>query len=249
MFDALVLAGGGKADPLAELEGVVNKAFIPINNRPLISYILKALEDAPSIEKIIVTGPVVELKALQSNGYQIMVAGEGDSMLENITAALQMANQNRPCLVVTGDIPMLNAAVVEEFINLCAPHDADLYYPVLSEQTCLNSYPDTQRTYVRLKEGPVTGGNIGLISPSWFIRSRDRLELFISYRKKPLKLLRILPFTLILKYFFKTLSLKDLEQFLSRLLDMKAQAVQCDCAEIGLDVDKPSDLEQVRKLL
>lgn len=250
MFDALVLAGSGKAnDPLTEYAGVRNKAFIPIKGRPLITFILDALAATPEIDQVIVAGPAADLETLRQEGYNFLIVNEEDTILKNVAGAIKHAKPNRLCLVITGDIPLLSKAALEEFLNLCAPYDGDLYYPVLSEETCQKSYPDTKRTYVALKEGPVTGGNIGLINPAWFMRKKDSLELFISYRKKPLKLLRILPLSLVLKYFLKQLSLADLEKHLSRLLEMKAHAIPLQCAEIGLDVDKISDLEQVRKLL
>ncbi len=250
MFDVIVLAGSGKTgNSLAEHTGVLNKAFIPIKGKPLIAYVLDALAASPAVDNLIVTGPVKELETLRREGYNYQIVKEADTILNNVTAAIKLADPERLCLVVTGDLPLLSTAALNEFLELCAPYDGDLYYPILSEENCLRSYPDTKRTYVRLKEGPVTGGNIGLVNPAWFLKKRSSLELFISYRKKPLKLLRILPLSLALKYFLKQLSLADLERQLSRLLEMKAYAVPCQCAEIGLDVDKISDLEQVRKLL
>jgi len=40
-----------------------------------------------------------------------------------------------------------------------------------------------------------------------------------------------------------------LEHFLSRLLRFRAKAVACDCVEIGVDVDKISDLELIKNVL
>ena len=249
MFDALVLAGGGKPEPLVEQEGVSNKAFILINDRPLLAYILVALQEATSVDRIIVVGPENDLKILQQEGLNFEIQPEKDSMLDNVASGFETVDRNRLCLIVSGDIPLLNAAVVEEFIQLCAPQDHDFYYPILSRETCLRHFPETERTYVRLKEGYVTGGNIGLVNPDWFFNNRDQLEMFISYRKKPLKLLRILPLFLIFKYLFKSLSLADLERSISRLLRFKARAVPCKCVEIGVDVDKISDLELVKREL
>ena len=42
-----------------------------------------------------------------------------------------------------------------------------------------------KRTYVRLMDGYFTGGNMALLRPEWFARCRDRLDLFVAYRKKP----------------------------------------------------------------
>ncbi len=250
MFNAVVIAGGGKAETLTDQEGVSNKAFIKVHGRPLLAYILAALEEAPSVERIIVVGPVKELENLRLEGYSFEVVPEKKtSMLDNLAAGLETVDQDRLSLVVTGDIPLLTAAVIEEFINLCAPHDLEFYYPVLTREDCLQSFPETERTYVNLKDGFITGGNIGLISTSWFLANRSRLELFISYRKKPLKLLRILPFSLFFKYLTKTLTVSDLETSLSKLLKLKARAVFCRCVEIGVDVDKVSDLDVVKKAL
>jgi GTP:adenosylcobinamide-phosphate guanylyltransferase len=47
MFNAVVIAGGGKPEVLTEQEGVSNKAFIKVHGRPLLAYIISALEGAP----------------------------------------------------------------------------------------------------------------------------------------------------------------------------------------------------------
>lgn len=249
MFDAVVLAGGGKPEPLTEQEQVSNKAFILIKGRPLLTYILEALQESPSIEKIAVVGPARELSELSASGYRFETVPERDSMLENLAAGFESVDPKRLCLVATGDIPLINAAVIEEFLSLCEPHDHDLYYPILDRETCISHFPETERTYVRLREGRVTGGNVVLINPKWYLQNRDRLEMFISYRKKPLKLFRIMPLSLVLKYALKTLTLNDLERYLSRLMGLKARAIPCQCAELGLDVDKISDLAVVKKAL
>lgn len=250
MFDAIVLAGTGKAEPLTEQEKVTNKAFITIHEKPLIAYILEALGEASSIGKIAVVGPVEGLEKIHlSGGYNFELVPEQGTMLENVAAGFKVVDNNRLCLVVTGDIPLITPTVIDRFIEQCQPYDYDLYYPVLKSETCLKRFPDTERTYVRLKEGLVTGGNIALLNPEWFLANRSRLEMFISYRKKPLKLLRIFPPLFILKYLFKTLSVTDLELFLSGLLNFKARAVFSQSVEIGIDVDKLSDLELVRNTL
>ncbi|MDW7729377.1 MAG: nucleotidyltransferase family protein [Bacillota bacterium] len=249
MLSAVVLAGTGKAEPLTEQEKVSNKAFITINEKPLIAYILEALEGSSLIENVAVVGPEKGLEEIRRGGHHFELVPEQGTMLDNMAAGFNVVDKDRLCLVVTGDIPLITSEVIDQFIEQCQPQDYDLYYPVLTRDTCLKRFPDTERTYVRLKEGYLTGGNIALINPAWFIGSRSRLEMFISYRKKPLKLLRIFPPLFILKYFMKTLSVTDLEKFLSHLLHFKAKAVYSQSAEIGIDVDKISDLELVRSTL
>lgn len=249
VFDALVMAGGGKGESLAEQEGVANKAFIPINGKPLLAYILEGLSRAPSIKNIVVVGPVEDLSELQKAGYSFTLIPEAGSMLDNAAAGLAAVEQTQHCLIVSGDIPLLDEVVVEAFLKLCEPFDADFYYPILSRESCEGRFPETKRTYVRLQEGTFTGGNIVLLKPAWFFNNRHRLEIFIASRKKPLKLLRMLPPLFIIKFFLRRLKVADLEQKMSELMLLKARAVPCDLVAIGTDVDKPSDLAVIRKAI
>ncbi len=246
MFEAVVLAGGERNDPLALQEGVRNKAFIPVQGRPLVGYILSALTRCPSIRKIIVIGPEEGLIELRAQGYLFTAVPEVGSMLENVAAGLKAADPDSLCLLATGDIPLVNPEMLEKFMALCAPHTADFYYPIISAHSCRQRFPRTSRTCIHLREGTFTGGNLALIRPSWFNRSRNRLNTFIAYRKHPLKLFRILPFWFIIKFVFRRLSVKDLESYLSRILNLTARAVPCSFAELATDVDKPSDLEVVK---
>lgn len=249
MVDALVMAGGSKAEPLAEQEGVINKAFITINGKSMLAYILEGLSRSPSVNKIVVVGPKECLTELHQAGFPFTLVPETGSMLDNIAAGLKAVDQDRLCLVVSGDIPLLDETAVEEFIKLCKPLSADFYYPILTRESCENRFPETKRTYVRLKDGDFTGGNAVLLRPSWFFQNRHRLELFVAYRKKPLKLLRILPPFFIIKYLVRRLSVAELEKTLSRLMQLQARAVRCDLLAIGTDVDKYSDLKVVREAL
>lgn len=249
MFDAVVLAGGGKNDTLTEQEGVSNKSFIRIHGRPMLGYIIEALLDSPSIDKISVVGPGEELAALLEGGYNFMPLPEVGDLLANIASALKALDGKQPCLVLTGDIPLINRAAIEGFLERCAPFEGDFYYPILLRESCQKRFPQMKRTYVRLREGYYTGGNIALLRPDWFERCRSRLDLFVAYRKKPLKLLRILPPSFIFKFLLKTLSVTDLERYLSKMMRAKARAVPCEFVEIGTDVDKISDLKIVRQAL
>lgn len=249
MFDAIVLAGGGKSEPLTAQEGVSNKSFIQIHGRPMLGYVIEALSASPSIGKIYVVGPAKELSVMLEGGYNFAPLPEAESMLENVAAGFRAADGKKPCMVLTGDIPLINSTAIEGFLELCAPFEGDFYYPILLRESCRERFPQMERTYVRLREGYFTGGNIALIHPEWFGRCRSRLDLFVAYRKKPLKLFRILPLSFIFKFLLKTLSVKDLERYLSRMMQARARAVPCEFVEIGTDVDKIGDLELVRQTL
>lgn len=249
MFNAVLMAGTGKPEPLTDQEGVSNKAFIKVKDKALITYVMQALISSSLVDRIAVVGPEADLEELFGGQSKVEIIPEKGVLLDNLAEGLAAVKGSSLCLIVTGDIPLVTAEVIDNFIKLCEPHDHDLYYPILTRNTCLQNFPTTERTYVRLKDGHITGGNIALINPDWFLANRSRLEMFISYRKKPLKMLRMFPPSFIFKYIINTLSVSDIEKVFSKILQLKARAVFCETAEIGVDVDKISDLELVRKTL
>ncbi len=249
LFNVVILAGSSKKDDLEEQESVNNKSFIIINDQPMLAIILKTLKKVKSIEKIVVVGSAEELSGLQKKGFSFNIVNQEDSFLNNIAAGMQKVEPNTPCLVISADIPLLTKEAVEDFILRCSPHDCDLYYPIIQRDDCVKRFPEVERTYIHLKDGTFTGGNIMMVKPGWIISKIDDLNMYLSYRKRPWKLVQTLPLFLIFKYLIRRLTLKEVEDYLSRLFDIKARTVITPYVEIGVDVDKPSDLALVKKVL
>ena len=71
-------------------------------------------------------------------------------------------------------------------------------------------------------------------------------ERIIDNRKNPLKLCCILGWSFVLAFLLGSLSLVKVERRVSEILGIKGAVIQSDYPELGIDVDKPSDLELVR---
>ena len=121
--------------------------------------------------------------------------------------------------------------------------------PLLKRSINEGKYPGAERTYVHLKEGEFTGGNIVLLKPEIVEPRVGLAEQLIDLRKKPLSLCRFIGMGFVLKYLCGRLTVEEAAERFSRLLDIKALAVNCMYPEIGMDVDKPSDLELVEQVL
>lgn len=249
MFNVVVLAGTGGKGTLEEQQKVENKAFININGRPMITYVLETIDRAPSIRTTAVVGPSPYLERLTGEGYSFTPVPEEGGLLQNMAAGLRALDRNVPSLVTTSDIPLLTVSAVEDFLSRCSPYDHDLYYPIISRDDCERRFPGMTRTYVRLKEGHFSGGNMVLVNPAWVLENLDDLVMFISYRKKPWKLLRLLPLSLVVKFFTRRLTVPDLEAYLSRLFNARGRAILTGYVEIGADLDKISDLEVISNAL
>jgi GTP:adenosylcobinamide-phosphate guanylyltransferase len=249
MVEVLLLAGSSGHSELTDTEHVMNKSFISINGIPIVSYILSTLAQCPELKRILVVGPVEQLMPLAAP-YQAEVIPETGSIAQNILAAnREMATENY-ILLVTADIPLLTKEAIEAFLDKCRPfEEADFYYPIVTREANEAKFPEVIRTYVSLKEGVYTGGNIMLINPRVVEQGIPRVEKFIKFRKSPLKMVNILGMRFLFRFATHRLTVKELEESFSRLLGIRSRAVDCPYPEIGIDVDKVSDLELVRKIL
>lgn len=247
--DAIVLAGSPNKGQLREYSPVDNEALIPIGNRIMVDYVVTALQKAQSVGKIVVVGPVAELKSYYAKRPEIILVQAGASVVESFQNGLTKLQPQGHILVTTSDIPLLKPEAVESFIAKCAPYEADVYYPIVSKEINERYFPGVKRTYVTLKEGTFTGGNIFLLNPQIVPRCLAKGEELVQLRKSPIALSRQIGFCFVLKFLCRMLSLRETEARFSQLLELKGKAVIMDYPEIGIDVDKPSDLELVRKIL
>lgn len=249
IFDAVVLAGSSNQGRLRECSPVENEALIPIGNRVMLDYVVAALLNANSVNRVAVVGPKPELQKLYAGNSRILLAESGLTVIDSLKAGIEVLNPISHILVATGDIPLLSREAVDNFINKCTDEQVDVYYPVVSREVNEKRYPQVKRTYVHLKEGVFTGGNIFLVNPAKVDSCAEKGSELISLRKSPFALSKQIGLFFILKFLFKQLSLSEVEAQFSRLLNIKGKAVILEYPEIGIDVDKPSDLELVRKVL
>ena len=102
-------------------------------------------------------------------------------------------------------------------------------------------FPGVSRTYIKLADGLVTGGNVFMVDPQ-FVRSNEALiRKVLELRKKPLALASMLGVGLIFKYITGRLRIVDVENKARSWLGLEGRGVIIDSPEIGVDVDKPSD--------
>jgi molybdopterin-guanine dinucleotide biosynthesis protein A len=245
MFDAVVLAGTAKPSELTEREGVENKAFIRVSGKTLLAYTLEALRSSALTGRIVVVGPKPDLSPL-SVAFGFTVVEERGDLPENILAGVLTLSPSRHFLVMSADIPFLTKEALEDFLERCQPRDKDFYYPIVARADSEKRFPGMKRTYVRLKEGVFTGGNLFLVNPDVVEKSLPRFRRFIELRKSPLKLLAKLGPAFLIKFLCRILTISELEKKFPDLLGISGKAVITPYAEIGADVDKPGDLDLVR---
>lgn len=247
MVDALVLAGSNNDGPLRECSPAPFEALIPIGKKLMVEYVVDALRAVGCVKDIVVVGPVQELKCVEGPG--IILEPNRGSVMENVLAGCRRLSGKRKVLLATCDIPLITPIAIEDFIGLCRQSGAELCYPVISRDVVEKKYAYVRRTYVTLKEGQFTGGNLFFFDPKVVERCLIKGQQLVNARKSPFKLSGLLGFTFLVKFLLHLITLREAEKKASQLLGVKGAVIISGFPEVGVDVDKPSDLELVSKTL
>lgn len=246
-IDAIVLAGSVNNGRLRECSEEAYEAMVKIGQRPMISYVVEALQKSSMINRIVIAGPFHEMTTLFKNKDRVMFAPGGKTPVETLLQALEVLGPAGKVLVATSDIPLLSTDSVADFIKQCSKHEADFYYPIVSKEINEARFPGVKRTYVKLKEGTFTGGNLFLIDAQIAKPCAAKAEEIVRMRKSPFDLARLVGWRFLFKFLLKILTLKEAEVTVSRMLEIKGRVIISEFPEVGIDVDKPSDLMVVRE--
>lgn len=247
MIDCIILAGGGSGE-LARQEGVSNKALIKTGEKEMVRIVLDVYQQMEEIGRMILVGPEKEMSFLKDD-YDVEILPESNSLIGNLVLASRFLQTSNHLLISSADTPLLSVRAVQDFIQQCRPFDCDFYYPIVRKEESERVFPGEKRTYVSLKEGTFTGGNLFLVKSSAIEPSAPTVEKFLDSRKNPVKMASLLGTGFVLGMLVKKVSISQLEKRFSDLLKIKARAVISPYPEIGFDVDKPSDLELIRRKL
>ena len=237
-----VVLGGGRNDVLAQGAGVASKALLPYEGRPLVAYVLDALRGCPEVRRIVYVGEADEVVAPQVE----RTVPAGETFIESLTVGVEAALElmpDAPVLVTTADLPWLRSEAVAAFLQ--EARGADLAYPVIPKETAEAQFPGQRRTFVRLRDGRFTGGNMMLLSPRMVPVLLPFAERAYQGRKNPVVLARLFGFDFIVRLLLGRLGLRAIEARAERILGLPVRALTTRHASIGADVDKLEHLNGV----
>ena len=240
--DAVVLSGG----TLKGWEGP--KGFLKLGDKSMVEMVIKALKEAPSVRNIVVVVPFSDISKWEKRFGTQVVYSDGD-LLSNLEVGLKMLKESDLVLIVSGDIPLITAEAVEDFLFRCSQVPADGYYPIISKEWVQRKFPQTKRTYATLREGTFTGGNFILVRPQVILSNWSWVKKFYEGRKSPFQQASFLGLSVILGFLTKTLTIRKAEERLSKLIGANLKAVITPYPEIGTDVDKEEDIQLMKEIL
>lgn len=248
-YPVVILAGGPTPDPILEAgEPEKERAFIDIGGRPMLAWVLDAIRGCEKCGDILCVGNTERL--IKEFGFEAdKVIQDKGSMLKNFIAGMEYFRGHPIIMQSTCDIPLINTEILSDLIRQVDEIKAEVYYPIVNVKHFDEKFPGGKRTTQKLKEGTFTGGNVFFFNPDAVLKNRDRIEAVIRDRKSPAKLIKLFGFGFTLKFALKMLDINGLEKKATQILGATMRAVVTPHPEIGLDVDKPEDLDLVRKVM
>lgn len=253
--NVIVLAGQVNQGALRDHSDAANEALIKIGDKPMLQWVVQALREAAQIGRILIVSPKGQIQPYIT-GERLEYVDSRGNIVDNILAALTLLPSGEKTLIVSSDVPFITGQIVDDLVALCQHREGDLYYPIVSRQASEAKFANVRRTYVKLREGEFTGGNIFLVNPAIADRIAADMKRFLEYRKRPFKMITLLGrllgwkgWGLVGRYLANSMRIQDLENTISRMWRIRAVAIICPWPEVGVDVDKPEDLELAKRYL
>ena len=249
-MDAIVIAGGipQPGDTLYPYTEGKPKALIEIAGQPMIQWVLDAISAARTIERVTIVG-LDSVVGMNCSKQLVHVPNQG-GMLNNIRTGVREVIRINPeaefALLLSSDIPAITGEMIDWSVNTSLETQHDLYYSIVSQEIMEARYPGSRRSYVRLKDMAVCGGDMNMLRTSIVTGRDDLWNRLIDARKNAFKQAALIGYDTLLLLLLRRLTVERMVNTVAKRLDIQGRALICPYAEIAMDVDKPHQFEILR---
>jgi len=232
-----------------QFAGVDNKALIKIDGKVMLQHVLDALNDCQYIQDIYLVASE-DFEDMDYNSEKpVKIIPCGETIVDNLMASVRRSGDSESVVITTCDNPLFRGFMLDNFVQRCLAIDADFYYSVGKKSIINANYPEIARTYIQAKDDAYTGANVYYVNKKGFFANQEALAEIDSYRKTPWKYVKVLGWTPLLKFAFNRITIEDVEKRASEVIGCRFRLIPMPFPECGIDVDKPSDLVLVQKLM
>jgi len=257
-MDAVVIAGGipEPNDPLYRYTLGKPKALLDICGKPMIQWVLDALVGAETIDQIVIVGvPGSKLTCSKRNFF---LPNQG-SLLENVRVGFMKVAELNPtaryALLVTSDIPAITPEMVDWVVHTANEDDQDVCYIIVTRQDLEARYPGSKRPFpferTRLKDIEFSGGLINAFRITAITENYKLLDRLAEGRRNLFKkigiIIHYLGYSTLFSVMLGTIDSDRAVKRIAQRTGLRIRPVVCPYAEIAMDVDRPNQLEMLRK--
>ncbi|MGE4606706.1 MAG: nucleotidyltransferase family protein [Myxococcota bacterium] len=251
-YMALVLAGRrGTPDPLDAMQPATHPSLIDVGGVPMLLRVVRALRESERIGRIAIsidTASVLANAELAADD-RLLHHQSLASPSRSVQDALSGLATGGPVLVTTADHALLTPEIISDFLERADALGTDLAVGVVEESVIRAAYPDTSRTYLRFREGGYSGANLFAFRTPLAARAAEFWVKAEQFRKRPWRLASVFGPVSLLLFVLRRLSFDAALARGSAAIGCRVDAVRLPFAEAAIDVDRPSDLALVSKIL
>jgi GTP:adenosylcobinamide-phosphate guanylyltransferase len=227
------------------------KALLDIAGQPMIQWVLDAVGSVRGIERVVIVG-IDELSGVRCRKPMFFVPDHG-AMLDNIRAGVMEAEKRNPAIehvmLLSSDIPGLTSDMVEWALEETILAVKDIYYCVVPRHIMETRFPESRRTFIRFKDIDLCGGDIIILRAEIAAGREEIWDKLVASRKSIFKQAALIGYDTLIALFLRQLSLDGAVQTISKRLNISGKVLISPFAEVGMDVDKPYQLELLQKSL
>jgi len=248
-MQALLMCGAvpDPHDPLyAETRGEP-KAMLDVAGKPMAQWVLDALNGARSVQGVIIIGlgPDSGLRTDKPVAYLPDHGGAVPNALAGVEQALQQQPATTHVLLTSCDVPAVTAEMIEWRIGVGLEAAAEFDYVAIDRRVMEARFPGSRRTYTPLRGMQVCGGDINMAHVR-LAENAPFVARLAEARKSPVRMASLIGWNVLLLFLLRRLTIERGEQLVSRNLGIATRIHLCPYAELGMDVDKPHQLEILR---
>jgi hypothetical protein len=216
----------------------------------MFAWVVQALAESRHVDQVIIVG--LEESDVNAAGLPLapVVLPDCGGAIKNVASALRwMRDNHRPdseVMVSSADIPLLTGDTIDAFVAQCQPVDALLYYCLVTRDSIEARFPESGRTYTRLKDVDIAGGDLVIAQRVIEFTNQPLWEAVADARKHAWQLARLVGPLTLAKLLFRRLTIADIEEIGSRLLGGPVKIILSSYPELAMDADKPQQVELIR---
>jgi len=254
VINAILLAGGIPApdSPLYPYTQGKPKAALDIGGKPMLQWVIDALDKAETINTVIVVGCEELQNQIQSKKITRWLPAADDMIMNfkrGADAVLDLNPGAQSVAIVSSDIPLITPEGIDWAISQSQEREKELFYFVVDQPTMEARFPESGRSYTKLKDMNVCGGDLSIINLDLYTKKKGLWNKLTRARKSSLRLAAVIGIDILLLLFLKRLTLDDVIRKVTDRLNITGIGLICPYPEIGMDIDKPYQLELVRRIM
>lgn len=239
-------------DPLYQESPNGMRSLIELQGKPMVQWVIDALDQSKAVADLYLIGLSPESGITATKPLHFLPDQGG--MFENISKGVIQATADHPerskVLVVSADIPAIQPQMVDWVATNVTNNSGQLvYYTVIPEVVMDRHFPNANRSYIRLKDMAVCGGDLHAVDKRFFDNERPIWHALTKARKQPLKQAWMIGFDTLFLIALRLITLEGTVKKVCSRLGIEGKAFPSPYAELGMDADKPHQLAILRQHL